>query len=101
MRGLRYGLRQFTATAVKEHIRSQIEDKESALGRPLNEDEMVALLRQTGHPLWVAARYQPQQSLIGPALFPPFHAPGAYTNLMIGHGNKVRLRIFMQHFIFL
>jgi hypothetical protein len=53
-----------------DDIRSQIEDKESALGRPLNEDEMVALLRQTGHPLWVAARYQPQQSLIGPALFP-------------------------------
>jgi MFS family permease len=53
-----------------DDIRSQVEDKESAFGRPLNEDEMVSLLRQTGHPLWVAARYQPQQSLIGPALFP-------------------------------
>jgi hypothetical protein len=53
-----------------DDIRSQIEDKESALGRPINEDELAALLRQTGHPMRVAARYQPQQSLIGPALFP-------------------------------
>jgi hypothetical protein len=53
-----------------DDIRSQIEDKESALGRPLNEDELVALLRQTGHPMRVAGRYLPQQSLIGPAFFP-------------------------------
>src|SRR6478609_2308097 len=53
-----------------DDIRSQIEDKESALGRPINEDELVAVLEQTGHPMRVAARYQPQQSLIGPALFP-------------------------------
>jgi hypothetical protein len=53
-----------------DDLRSQIEDRESALGRPMNEDELVALLQQTGHPMRVAARYQPQQSLIGPTLFP-------------------------------
>jgi hypothetical protein len=53
-----------------DDLRSQIEDRESALGRPLNEGELVALLQQTGHPMRVAARYQPQQSLIGPGLFP-------------------------------
>lgn len=53
-----------------DDLRSQIEDRESALGRPLNEAELVALLQQTGHPMRVAARYQPQQSLIGPGLFP-------------------------------
>lgn len=53
-----------------DDIRSQIEDRESALDRPLNDDELVALLQQTGHPMRVAARYQPQQSLIGPVLFP-------------------------------
>ncbi len=57
-------------TELGDDLRSQMEDRESALGRPMNEDEMVALLQQTGHPLRVAARYQPQQSLIGPALFP-------------------------------
>jgi hypothetical protein len=53
-----------------DDLRSQIEERESALGRPLNEDELVALLKQTGHPLWVAGRYQKQQALIGPVLFP-------------------------------
>jgi hypothetical protein len=55
-----------------DELRSQIEDKESALGRPLTEDELVAFLRQAGHPLWVAGRYQKQQALIGPALFPVY-----------------------------
>jgi len=55
---------------LRDAICSRIEDKESALGRPVNEDELVALLQQAGHPMRVAARYQPQESLIGPALFP-------------------------------
>jgi len=53
-----------------DDLRSQIEERESALGRPLNEDELVTLLKQAGHPLWVAGRYQKQQALIGPVLFP-------------------------------
>src|SRR5438270_722796 len=55
---------------LRDDIRSRIEERETSLGRATNEDELVALLRQTGHPMWVAARYQPQRSLIGPALFP-------------------------------
>jgi hypothetical protein len=53
-----------------DDLRSQMEDRESALGRPMSEDEIAAQLQQTGHPMRVAARYQPQQSLIGPMLFP-------------------------------
>ena len=53
-----------------DDLRSQIEDRQSSLGRPLNEEEMVTLLHQTGHPMRVAGRYLPQQSLIGPVLFP-------------------------------
>jgi hypothetical protein len=53
-----------------DDLRSQIEDREASLGRPLNEDELVALLQQSGHPVRVAGRYLPQQSLIGPTLFP-------------------------------
>lgn len=56
---------------LRDDLNSQIEERESSLGRAVSEDELVALLRQTGHPLKVAARYQPQQqSLIGPMLFP-------------------------------
>ena len=55
---------------LSEDIRSQIEEQETALGRKLNQAEVETLLKQRGSPLMVASRYQPQQSLIGPALFP-------------------------------
>ena len=55
---------------LRDDIQSRIEDKEAAMGRPMVEEELIAILQQTGHPLWVAARYQPRQSLIGPSLFP-------------------------------
>ena len=45
MRGLRYQLRQFTATAVKEHIRSQIEDPGGLPELTKNEIELVRFVR--------------------------------------------------------
>ena len=53
-----------------DEILSQVEEKEHALGRPLTEDEQVAMLKQLGHPMMLAARYRKQQYLIGPAVFP-------------------------------
>jgi len=53
-----------------EDIRSRIEEEESSLGRKLNEAEVAAILKERGRPLLVASRYLPQESLIGPALFP-------------------------------
>src|SRR6516162_1044599 len=55
---------------LSEDLHSQIEEKERAIGRPLNEDEVAAILKQCGSPLLVAGRYYPQQHLIGPLLFP-------------------------------
>jgi hypothetical protein len=55
---------------LSEDLRSQIEEKETGLGRSLNETEIEALLKQRGRPLLVANRYLPQESLIGPVLFP-------------------------------
>jgi hypothetical protein len=57
---------------LSEDIRSQKEDKEAEVGRPLNEIEQIAILKQYGHPLIVASRYRqaPVQYLIGPVLFP-------------------------------
>jgi hypothetical protein len=62
---------------LSENIRAQIEDKEGELGRPLNEGEVEAVLKQHGHPLVVASRYRQDQSsvafgrqIIGPVLFP-------------------------------
>jgi hypothetical protein len=55
---------------LRANLEAQLEDKESALGRPPTRDEAEAWLKQLGSPLQMAARYQPQQYLIGPALFP-------------------------------
>jgi len=41
VRGLRYLLRNYTALAVKEHLRSQIEQKESGAELTPNEVELV------------------------------------------------------------
>jgi hypothetical protein len=48
MRGIRYRLRQFTATAVKEHIRSQIEDTDGSPELTDNEIELVRFIREGG-----------------------------------------------------
>jgi hypothetical protein len=55
---------------LSEDLRSQIDDREAELGRKLNESEIEGILRERGRPLLVANRYQPQQHLIGPVLFP-------------------------------
>src|ERR1700676_1171712 len=62
---------------LSENIRSQMEDQEDELGRPLSEPEVEAILKQHGHPLLVAGRYRQDQRTvafgrqwIGPTLFP-------------------------------
>src|ERR1043166_7645287 len=55
---------------LSEDIYSQVEEKESALGRKLNHLEVEGILLQRGRPVLVANRYQPQRYLIGPVLFP-------------------------------
>jgi len=68
--GLPKGQQDDIIAELGEDIRSQIEDLETGLGRPVNEAEIVETLKQRGHPAKVAARYVPQQYLIGPALYP-------------------------------
>jgi hypothetical protein len=60
-------------TELAANLHSEMEDKAAALGRPLTEDEQADVLCHHGPPLVVAARYQPQRSLIGPEIF-PFYA---------------------------
>lgn len=60
-------------TELAANLHAEMEDKAAALGRPLTEDEQSDVLRRHGPPLVVAARYQPQRSLIGPEIF-PFYA---------------------------
>lgn len=56
---------------LRDMLLTRCEAEEEKLGRPLTDDEREAILRETGHPLAVAARYRKgPQSLIGPELFP-------------------------------
>jgi hypothetical protein len=65
------------AKELSANILAEMEDQESGLGRPLTEDEQIAILQQQGSPLVVASRYRHDQSsftfgrvIIGPTLFP-------------------------------
>ncbi|MGH9773440.1 MAG: hypothetical protein ACRD50_00655 [Candidatus Acidiferrales bacterium] len=55
---------------LSEDIRSQIEEREKKLGSKLSEAEIGELLKKRGRPMLVANQFLPQQSLIGPVLFP-------------------------------
>ena len=62
---------------LSENLRSEIEDQEKELGRPLTEAEQEALVKRHGNPLLVAGRYRQEQhsvafgrQWIGPELFP-------------------------------
>src|SRR5215472_1628876 len=62
---------------LSEDIRSEMEDKQDELGRPLTEAEQKALLKQRGNPLLLAGRYHQDnrrvafgRELIGPVLYP-------------------------------
>jgi hypothetical protein len=57
---------------LRANLESQLEEKESALGRPLTPAEAEDWFKQLGSPLQVAAAYKPQQYLIGPAIFPTY-----------------------------
>ncbi|MBS1802156.1 MAG: hypothetical protein JST28_02255 [Acidobacteria bacterium] len=57
---------------LRANMESQIEDLESELGRALTQGELDDFLRKMGHPMVVASRYQPQQYLIGPTMFPMY-----------------------------
>jgi hypothetical protein len=63
--------REDITAELRDTILNRIEERQAALGRPLTDDEVEAVLREVGHPLVVAARYREgAQSLIGPALYP-------------------------------
>jgi hypothetical protein len=57
---------------LRANLESQLEDTEAELGRPLSASEMEAWIKRLGPPMQMAARYQPQQYLIGPAIFPVY-----------------------------
>jgi hypothetical protein len=68
---------------LSEDIRSQMEERSRELGRPLTEADIEELLRRRGSPILVANRYLPQQSLIGPLLFPIYRFVAIVMTLVL------------------
>ncbi len=57
---------------LRANLEAQLEEREEEQARPLSSEEMAAWLKGLGSPIQMAARYQPQQYLIGPTLFPMY-----------------------------
>lgn len=57
---------------LRANLESQLEEKEADLGHPLTTPEAGDWIKGLGSPMQMAARYQTQQYLIGPALFPTY-----------------------------
>ena len=55
-----------------EDLRSQIEARESELGRPLELSEASEIVKRCGPPMVVASRLGPKGYLIGPGFFPVY-----------------------------
>lgn len=75
-----------------DELATRQEMREDRLGRPLRRDEVTALLTEFGHPLVIAARYRPQQYLIGPEIF-PFYLFALRVVLTIGAISLVAIGI--------
>lgn len=57
---------------LRANLEAQLEEREAELGRALNAHEAEEWLKGLGHPMLMAAKYQPVQYLIGPGIFPMY-----------------------------
>jgi len=81
---------------ISEEIREQILDKEVTLGRPLTVDEQAEVIGRYGHPLVTAARYRPQQHLIGPIVFPYYWMALKCVLVLTLFGHAVSLAVVVS-----
>jgi hypothetical protein len=81
---------------LSDDIQSKIEEKESTLGRSINDNELEALLREYGDPAVISSRYRSKNNtlsfgrvLIGPEIFPFYIGlllfNGIITGVWIGY----------------
>ena len=70
--GLPRAKRDDIAAELREILRSQVDDEEARLQRPLTEAEIEQILKKYGAPRNVAASYGSYRYLIGPEIFPSY-----------------------------
>jgi hypothetical protein len=74
--------REDIVAELRDTLLNQMEEKEAELGRPLTAKEREAVLKAFGHPIAVAGRFGPTQSLIGPEIY-PFYVFGVKVLLVV------------------
>lgn len=83
---IRHNLPPKRADDITEELRGElldrVEAREEALGRPLNEVDTAAILKDYGPPLVVAGRYRENQYLIGPQAY-PYYQYGLRVTIVI------------------
>jgi hypothetical protein len=62
--------REDTIAELRANLLERMDARSEELGRPLEQGDVEAILREHGKPELVALRYLPQQSLIGPTIYP-------------------------------
>ena len=60
------------ASELREILQSQVDEEGAQALRPLQDEEIAAILRRYGRPHEVALRYGSRQYLIGPDVFPSY-----------------------------
>lgn len=78
----KHSAREDIVAEIGDALQSQIDERETALGRPLTDTEEAAIIKAYGHPRLVASRYGKHQALIGPDLL-PFYWPTLVVVLSI------------------
>lgn len=70
-----------------EDLRSEVEERETGLGRRLKEPEIAEILKRRGQPMIVAVRYLPIQHVVGPGLFPFYWTTlrASFIGLAVAH----------------
>lgn len=90
-------LPQKSRTDIEKEIRStledMLEDRSAESGKPVDDELVVQILKEFGHPLKVALSYMPQRSLIGPQLYPYFIMVMKFTLLIVLAIALVRMSI--------
>ena len=96
------GQRDDIIAELSEDLRSQIEEREAELDRPLRDEEQMALFQAYGDPMIVARRYRQKGmslslgwELIGPELF-PMYLMGLGLNVVLAVGVTIVILLYIQ-----
>lgn len=76
-------LREDIGSELYSDLQDQRDDLEDSLGRTPTEAEIFNLLKQKGHPMAIAAAYQPRRTLVSEPLFPLYLQVLKWTLLVL------------------